>query len=382
MPTDRTTDLFYLISLTRVEGLGSVTAGKMLETFGSAEAIFKANPASLQKFPTGGGHERVPGNAAAAIKAFSGFQGVERELRFIDTHKVQALTPADPGYPRRLLDCSDRPLVLYYQGVADLNHPRMISVVGTRKFSEYGRQLTEQLCQGLAASGCIVVSGLAHGIDAIAHQSALELSLQTVGVLGHGLLTVYPTHNAGLSRALRERGGLLTEYGSDTPAMKYHFPQRNRIVAGISEVTVIVESPLKGGSLITAELAESYHRDVYAFPGRTTDISMAGNNYFIRKNKAAMISRAEDLLEILGWMPEPGKTLRETMPAREPVGFLEQPVFELLLQGEPVSLETIQKDSGLSPGAVAEALLFLEIKGWVRVLPGRRYVLIGRNDSG
>ena len=205
-------------------------------------------------------------------------------------------------YPKRLLNCYDSPTLLYYKGEADLNSEKIIAVIGTRNHTEYGKQVTEKLIRELTEQNVVVVSGLAYGIDAIAHKAAVKNNLKTVGVLAHGLDQVYPSQHTGLAKEmLQAGGGLLTEFRSKTKPDKHNFPTRNRIVAGMSDATIVIETGIKGGSMITAELANNYNKDVFAYPGSVNDGKSAGCNYLIKNNKAVLLTDAQELIELMNW---------------------------------------------------------------------------------
>src|SRR6185436_6914316 len=262
--------------------------------YGSAKNIFQAKKKEL------GVIENVGLIRATGIKAFNDFAQAEEEIRFMEKYKLQPLFLTDEKYPQRLLHCYDSPTLLYYRGNADLNASRVISIIGTRGNTDYGKQVTEKLIAELKEANVLVVSGLAFGIDAIAHRSALQNDLETVAVLAHGMHTIYPRQHKLLAKEIMHQGGLLTEFRKDDKPDRHNFPKRNRIVAGMADVTVVIETAIKGGSMITAELANNYNRDVFALPGRTTDLKSTGCNYLIQNNKAVLFTDAKELLESLG----------------------------------------------------------------------------------
>ena len=362
-------DLIYLISLTRVPKVGCIHAKILLESFGTAEAIFKANLSTLEKL------EGIGRIRAQSIKAFRDFSRSEKEIHFLERYQIRALGMSDPGYPKRLAGCYDAPVLLYYKGTANLNHPKIIAIVGTRRFSEYGKHITEKLIRDLTPYQILIISGLAFGIDAIAHKTALKQSLQTVGVLAHGLSTLYPPEHMLLSKDMVKQGGLLTEFLSDTKPEKHHFPIRNRIVAAISDATIVTETGVKGGSMITADLANGYHKDVFAFPGRITDIKSAGCHWLIRNNQANLISNAQELALALGWeKPLPPVPKLQQEPVVE-LNAQEQKIVQLLKERESMHIDTINALSGFSQNRIASALLNLELQNIIVSLPGRIYKL-------
>lgn len=369
MSTTFSTDLLYQIALTLIPQVGPVQAKILIERFGHAEAIFKARYSELMHT------EGIGAARAGNIKRFSGFREAEEEMRFIEQNNIQPLFITDKKYPRRLIHCYDSPTLLYYKGNADLNASKIIAVVGTRHNTEYGRQRTEQLIEELASQEVLVISGLAFGIDAIAHKRALKHGLQTVGVLAHGLDQVYPIQHSALAKEMSVQGGLLTEFRHRSKPDKHNFPTRNRIVAGMSDATIVIETGDKGGSMITAELANSYNKDVFVFPGRSTDIKSAGCNQLIRANKAALICNAHDLAEALGWNNE-----NRVSATRQRSIFIEltkdqQILFDLLKDKGPLHIDEINTGIGLSNSGIAMAILDLELQHVIVSLPGKMYQL-------
>lgn len=364
-------DLLYQIALTRVPNIGPVQAKILLQHFSPAD-IFKASPSLLEKM------EGIGSIRAGSIRAFRDFKSIENEIRVTEQAGIRTVFITDPGYPKRLLHCYDSPTLLYQKGSGDLNASRIVAVIGTRNFTDYGRQAAETLIAELRVPGLMVVSGLAFGIDAIAHRSALKNDIPTVAVLAHGLDQVYPPEHASLAKEImREGGGLLTEFGIATKPDRHHFPARNRIVAGMSDATIVVETGEKGGSMITAELANGYNRDVFAFPGRATDPRSRGCNQLIRTNKAMLINQASELLELLGWEEKPGFL---PGPARQRNLFVEmspdeKTVFALLQTKQLIHIDELYLGTGLSNSAVAAALLRFELEGIVACLPGKMYSL-------
>lgn len=264
-------ELFYQLAVTLVPNIGDVQAKILVQHFGDAQSIFKAKTTALEKLD-GIGEVR-----AHSIKHFNDFHLAEAELLFIEKYKIRTLFLTDDGYPKRLLNCYDSPTLLFYKGTADLNASRIVAVVGTRSNTDYGKAFTETFIKNLADQNVLIISGLAYGIDAVAHKASVKAGLPTVGVVGHGLSKIYPSQHSELAKEMiAAGGGLLSEFFHDTKPDKHNFPLRNRIVAGLSDAVVIVESSVKGGSMITASLADAYNRDVFAVPGRTSDKASAG----------------------------------------------------------------------------------------------------------
>ena len=363
-------DLLYHIALTMVPHIGDVHAKELLQHFGSAEKIFAARKSHLDKFPG------IGSTRSKSIKTFNAFNRAEEELRFIEKYKITALTQTDAAYPKRLLNCYDAPYLLYYKGNANLNHDKVMAVIGTRNHTDYGKEMTCKIIQDLAQNNVVVVSGLAYGIDALAHRASLKNKLFTIGVLAHGLDRIYPAANKTLAKEMTANGGLLTDFMSGTKPDKQNFPKRNRIVAGISDATVVIETNINGGSMITAELANNYNKDVFALPGKATDIKSSGCNYLIRSNKAALIESGKDILEFMNWSGAPEKkmiTQKELFIELTPQ---ENTILKIIREKETASIDEITPGCGFSSSMIAAAILNLELQGIITSLPGKLYKLL------
>jgi len=361
-------DLLYQIALTLVPGIGPIQAKVLIEHFGNAESIFKASVKQLSAV------ENIGEIKARSIKTFTDFDAAEKEIQFIEKYNIQPLFMTSGNYPKRLLNSYDAPVLLYYRGNADLNASRIISIIGTRKNTEYGKAVTEKLIADLKEFSPLVVSGLAYGIDAIAHKAAIQNDTPTVGVLGHGLQTIYPAQHKSVAKEMLLQGGLLTEFTSNIKPDKHNFPRRNRIVAAIADATIVIETPVRGGSMITAELANSYNRDVFAIPGRITDSKSGGCNYLIQNNKAILLNTAKQLAEELGWQPPvlKKKVQRELFIQ---LSNEEQMVIDILKEKDSMHIDELYLQSGLSSSAAAAAILNLELQSIVMSLPGKVYKL-------
>ena len=365
-------ELLYQLALTEVPNVGYVRAKILATHFGNAANIFKS---SLKELESIEGIGSVP---ARAIKSFTDFSKAEDEIKFIEKYKIRPLFLTDKNYPQRLLNCYDSPTLLFYKGYADLNTSKVVAIIGTRNHTEYGKQQTEKFVKELISQNILVVSGMAFGIDAIAHKAAYKHDLPTVGVLGHGLDQIYPPEHSNLAKEmLKHGGGLLTEFRSNTKPDKHNFPTRNRIVAGMSDATIVIETGEKGGSMITAELANGYNKDVFALPGRLTDNKSAGCNFLIRNNKAMLLTDAEDLSEVMGW-EEKAKSGKEKKSQRELFIELskdEKVIVDILKEKNLVHVDELNFKSGLSSSSMAVAILNLELQGVVATLPGKLYKL-------
>ncbi|MCW3078813.1 DNA-processing protein DprA [Segetibacter sp.] len=362
-------NLLFQIALTMVPNIGPVQAKILLEHFGDPENIFKASKKELENL------EGIGSIKAASIKAFTDFTGAENEIEFIEKYKIETLFINDKKYPQRLLNCYDSPTLLYYRGNADLNTSRIINIIGTRNHTDYGRQITEQLVNELQNQQVLIVSGLAYGIDAVAHKSAIQNNLTTVGVLAHGLDTIYPSQHTGLAKQMLLNGGLLTEFRKETKPDKHNFPRRNRIVAGMADATIVIETASKGGSMITAELANGYNRDVFAFPGKITDSKSAGCNYLIKNNKAVLLEDSQQLIETLGWSVKKAKR-REQKELFISLTSDEQILVDILKQKETIHIDEIYLKSGLTSSTVAASMLNLEFQNVLASMPGKMYKLL------
>jgi DNA processing protein len=360
-------ELLYQIALTLVPNIGDVRAKALINHFGEASAVFHATKKTLEAI------EGLGPKAVNAILQFKDFSRAEEEINFIKKYNITPLFLTDKNYPKRLLNCYDSPPLLYFKGNADLNCSKIVAIVGTRNHNDYGKTVTEKIVEDLANEDVLIVSGLAFGIYSIAHKSAVKNNIKTIGVLAHGLDRVYPPQNTSLAKQMISAGGLLTEFKSNTNPDKQNFPGRNRIVAGISDAIVVIESGLKGGSLITAELANGYNKDVFAFPGRAGDTKSEGCNYLIRNNKAALITSAEDLVESMGW-----KKVKKPAAKKQTELFIElskeeKIIVDILRLVDQIQIDELYFKSKLSSSAVAQALLMLEMQGVVSSLPGKIY---------
>lgn len=358
--------LLYQIALAMIPGIGGISGRRLVAACGTAEAVFKGKRNILLKIP-GVGEAMVNGLKGAGM-----LRKAEDELAFIRKFAVTVYFFTDPGYPERLKHCEDSPLLLFYKGTADLSPQRVVSVVGTRKPSDYGREICQDIIRGLAEYQVLVVSGLAYGIDTISHHAALHAEMKTIGVLGHGLDQIYPFTNRSLAEKMISCGGLLTEFPSGIKLNRDLFPRRNRIIAGMADATLVIESAEKGGALITADIANSYNRDVFAVPGRVTDQKSRGCNDLIRTNRAGLVHSAADLAYMMGWHEDPGKPGRQ-MDLFPALTAEEKTILMLLQERGESGIDDIYLDTGISAGTAAAALLRLEFEGMIRCLPGKRY---------
>jgi DNA processing protein len=335
---------------------------------GSADQVFKTSPSKMATIPGIGEKRASQWDFDEALRL------AEKELEFAAKHGIELIFYTDARYPKRLKNCGDSPILLYSKGKMELNMPKVISIVGTRNATDYGKQLCRQLIEELQQYNVLIASGLALGIDVAAHKECLRLNVPTVGVLGHGLDRMYPSQNRATADKMLENGGLLTEYPSGTIPDRENFPQRNRIVAGMADATVVIEAGLKGGALITAEIANSYNRDVFAFPGRLDDVYSEGCNFLIRNNKAALLTCVADLAFSLGW--EKDENLKPTEQFMLPLDLTkdESLIFDILQQHKaPLAIDELTIKANMPMSSLAMNLLNMEMQGYIRSLPGKTY---------
>lgn len=362
-------DLLYQVALTMIPQIGPVQS-KILLQHCEVEEIFHAKRSFLEKL------EGIGTVRADAIRHFRDFHEAEEEIRFIEKNDIQPLFISDKNYPRRLLNCYDSPTLLYYRGQADLNAPKILSIIGTRKNSDKGRQLTNKLVEELAEQNVTIISGLAFGIDSLAHRAAVKNELRTVGVVAHGLDQLYPPENLGLYRdMLQANGGILSEFRSGIKPDRHNFPSRNRIVAGISDATIVIETDIKGGSMITADLANGYNRDVFAYPGRVNDMKSAGCNELIRTNRAQLVTDTKHILQAMGWLVDPSVKKQVQKQLFIELNREEQVLVEIIKDGQSIHVDEWIARSGLSHGQFACAIINLELANVVVSLPGKMYRL-------
>ncbi len=362
-------ELIYQIGLTMIDGIGDVNAKNLLAYCGSAGEVFKQKKAHLLKIPGIGSYL-----AESIVTSKKVFDRAEEEIKFIRKYKITPLFFTAEDYPSRLKYCSDGPLLLYYKGKADLNCERIIAVVGTRRPSDYGRQKTQEIINDLSSAGALILSGLAYGIDVLAHKTALENNLETVGVLAHGLDRIYPQTHDKIAKRMIRQGGLLTDFMSGTNPDAVNFPKRNRIVAGLCDALVVIESKRTGGSLITATIANSYNKDVFAFPGRANDLLAEGCNGLIKRNRAALIENAADLLYAMQWQEEDRpKNKTKQIPLLLNLNDDEKIIMDLLARKNAVHLDEICQTTELPVSKISAILLQLEFSNLVKSRPGKLF---------
>lgn len=363
--------LLYHIALTSIPNIGDVTAKKLIAYCGSSEQVFKDKKSLLEK---------VPGIGSVYAKSIldhktEALNIAEEELKYIQENDIVPLFYLNENYPKRLVHCEDGPILLYTKGNVDFNNQKVISIVGTRRATDYGKEFCEKIVADLAPHNPLIVSGLAYGIDVAAHKAAIKNKLSTVGVLAHGLDRLYPAQHRGVAKEMLEKGGLASDFKSGTNPDRENFPKRNRVVAGLSDLTIVVESSKKGGSLITAGLANGYNRDVFALPGKLSDSQSEGCNWLIKTNKAALIQSVKDIEYIMNWQAEK-KTQNKQASLFVELTSEQQLLSNLLNQKEKMAIDEISLLAKMPMSQITALLLDMEFSGVVKSLPGKMYKLV------
>lgn len=361
-----------LLALHFIPGVGDHQLRQLISYCGSAEKVFKTPKGKLLKIPG------VGEVTAQAILTSKVFDLAEQELRKAEKEKVRILFYLDKEYPTRLKNIPDAPSLLYCKGAIDFENPKAVAIVGTRKSTQYGKECVEQLISELVPHNALIISGLAYGIDIQAHKQSVKKSLQTIGVMGSGIDIIYPGAHAETARSMQAHGGLVTENIFGTNPDAHNFPMRNRIIAGLCDALVVVEAAEKGGALITAELANSYNKDVFAFPGNVGASHSEGCNNLIKSNKAHLLTSVKDLEYIMNWDVASKPIQKKEAFSLEGFESDEQLVLKVLLEKNSTLLDEISWKTNLSVSQLASLLLGLEFKGVVQSLPGKQYKLLSR----
>lgn len=365
-----TNELLALLRLQKVPLVGDINAKKLLENCGSAQQIFKEQKKVLQK---------IDGIGTALLSGLwdnAHMEAAEKELLFIEKHKIEYSFFKDEAYPRHLKHCIDAPILLFKRGNMDFKERRIISIVGTRQITSYGAAFITEFMEAIAPLNPIIVSGFAYGVDIAAQRAAMNHNLQTMGCLAHGLNQIYPKAHQKYVSQVEKNGGFMTEFWSSSNPDRENFLKRNRIIAGISEATIVIESAERGGSLVTADIAHGYHRDVFALPGRSTDKYSMGCNNLIKQQKAHMLTSAADLVYILGWeLTEKPKDAvqKELFVALDET---ERSIYQYLQLNGKQLLDTVAFECGLPIFKTSSSLLNMEMKGVIRPLPGKLFEAI------
>lgn len=361
-------EIKYLIALTEIEGVGPIVAKELLRFFGTAEAIFHENPKVLQALKKHGD------NLSKAVQSRKVIVRAEKELEYMAKEGITALSIFDERYPKKLKNCADAPIVLFVKGNGLIQEQKSISIVGTRDATNYGREFTDFFIKELSRFNIAVHSGLAYGIDITAHKAAIKYNLPTYCTLAHGFDRIYPRRHLNIASGILENGGWVSEFLSGTVPDRENFPKRNRIVAGLTDATIVIESPQRGGSLITANLANSYSRDVFAVPGRRNDEKSAGCNFLIKTNRAHLMESPEDFLQLMGWEKSKPKLLQTSLFSN--LSAFEERVIKILKNNAVLNIDELAAQLELPMSKVSTDLLMMEFSGLISQLPGKQYELL------
>ena len=368
-------DLKYKIGIGLIPGIGDIMAKKLISYCGGVEAVFTEKKTALMKIPN------VGEVLADAVVNHEVVARAEKEMDFISKHHISYSFYLDDDYPVRLKNCPDSPVIFFYKGDVDFEHPKIVSIVGTRQATHYGKDLCNRLVEELCQRNHhpVVISGLAYGIDICAHRAALRNGLPTIAVLGHGLAQLYPSAHAATAREITRQGALLTEFLSNTPIDRNNFVRRNRLIAGLSDLTIVVESNIRGGALITADIANSYNRDVFACPGRLTDTYSTGCNWLIKTNKANLLQSVADIEYLMGWSNEPVTPVqRELFPEVSPE---EEAILKMLKEKGESPIDSMGFALQMPVSKISTLLLNLELAGLVNSLPGKVYKIVRQGQQ-
>lgn len=362
----------YQIAISKIKGIGDASAKSLIAYLGSVEAIFTESEAALRKVPG------IKHRATIIADAKKGaLEMAKKEIDFIDKNNIQTAFFLDKNYPLRLKECVDSPMLMYAKSSMDFNSAKAVSIVGTRRSTPYGTEMTKRIISEIAQyyPDTLIVSGLAYGIDIVAHRCAVKLRLPTVGVLAHGLDNLYPAAHAKTALKMQENGGLLTEFGQQVRPIPENFVRRNRIVAGMSDATIVIESAQRGGSLITASIASSYNREVFAVPGCSTEPLSIGCNTLIKTNRAAMVEGVEDLEYLLGWSRDENRKRSQQTKLLIDLTEEEQMVFDYLEREGKSHINPISIVCKLPMSKLAPILINMEFNGFLNCYPGNQYQL-------
>jgi DNA processing protein len=365
------TSLKHKIALSLIPGIGDINARKLVSHIGSVEGVFSESYRNLVKIPG------IGTSLAKSVCGRSYLESAEKEVEYVTKNRIRTFFYLDNDYPYRLRQCEDSPVTFYFKGCCDLNSPKILSMVGTRKATILGKEICENLISNFAIRhpDLIIVSGLAYGIDIASHKAALANNLQTIGVLAHGFKTTYPSIHTSIAREIEHKGGLITDFLSDALPERNNFIKRNRIIAGLSDATLVVESGIKGGALVTADIAGSYNRDVFAVPGRPGDQWSSGCNSLIKNNKASLVENAGDIECFLNWKPAGTKApVQRTLfnELSEP----EKLIYEEVNKNGEINIDQLCRTVDIPVYKLSSLLLQMEFNGLIKCYPGNLYRVV------
>jgi len=357
----------YLLATSMLAGVGPILARQLIAYFGSAEAIFTESPKNIKKIP------RIGSVLLEQIMHNNALKQADEEIERCISENITICSYLDSSYPERLKNCDDAPLLFFYTGSCNFNHQKIIAIVGTRNATEYGKNCCSEIIAGLAPYNPIIVSGLAFGIDVCAHKTALHQNLQTIAVVGAPLQKIHPSSHVKIAQNIAQQGCVLSEYHYNTKYENSLFVRRNRIIAGLSDACVVIESKTKGGALFTADFAQQYNRDVFAVPGNINAPYSSGCNALIKNHKAALIESADDIIENLNWDLQVGEKSPIQKQLFVELNPDEENVLKILTEHSDISIDSLASETSFSMNKTSSVLLSLEFKGLVRCLPGKRF---------
>jgi len=363
-------ELLYTLALQKATKIGDITAKKLIQHCGSPEAIFKEKESVLQSI------NGIGSFISNSIKNSTLLTAAEKELNYLQKNNINHWYFQEEDYPERLKNCIDGPILLFHSGNINLKKQKIISIVGTRNITNYGKHLCEKLVENLSVLNPVIVSGFAYGTDITAHKAAIKNNLQTIGCLAHGLNQIYPKTHKKHMHLVEENGGFVTEFWSTSNPDRENFVKRNRVIAGLSEATIVIESAEKGGSLITADIANSYNREVFALPGRPEDKLSTGCNNLIKLQRAQLVTSAADIIYMLNWQTENTKKKVIQPQLFIQLNETEEKIITFLKGKDKVDLDTISVSCQLPIYSISSSLLNLELKGLIRPHPGKNFELI------
>ncbi len=356
-----------LIALAQTPKVGPIIAKNLVSYCGGILEIFREKPQHLRKIPS-------VGDLIAKNIGLADFNAAEKEYKWIIKSEITPICYLESGYPSRFLPIESSPIIFYFKGNADLNPPRTVGIVGTRQPSIYGQSQCENIISSLKKYNVSIISGLAYGIDGLAHKKCVEIEIPTVGILGHGLDIIYPNQHTALAHKMMKNGGILSEFVSGTKPDRENFPMRNRLIAALCDVVIIIESKAQGGSIITVEFANDFNKDVFALPGNVTESLSEGCNKLIKQNKAHLLESADDVGYIMRW---------DELDTKKPVqkqlfvemNESESALYDLLKLEKEMTIDRISYSLQKTPSETSSLLLEMEFKGLVRPLPGKKFIL-------
>ncbi len=359
----------HMIALSKVDKVGPILAKYLISYCGGVEEVFSADKKLLNKIPN------IGPATISKLKDTEVFRKADEQIAFNDKHGIRSYTYLDEDYPSRLKHFETSPIVIHFNGGGELNHRRTVGIIGTRKPTDRGHLICEKIVNGLKSYDVQIISGLAYGIDSLAHKYAVEQGIPTIGVLGHGHDIIYPATNRALAQKMLPKGGTLTEFSIKSRVDREHFPMRNRIIAAMSDAVIVIESAQKGGSIITANFANQYNKDVFAVPGRVNDEFSVGCNKLIKEHKANLLESAADIAYIMRWEElDKQKSVQSAMFVE--LDDTEKKIITIIKDSPDINIDELNFKLKLSTSQLAAKIINLEFKGILKCLPGKKFIVI------